>query len=310
MNKLSEMECFVTVVEAGSISEAGRRLGSAKSVISQRVQQLEQRLGTTLFERGRSIRLTESGEDFYLNCVRILADVSDAEDAVQEVHSRLSGNLRLAIPTSFGMGYLTPIMAGFAAHYPDLRLDLEFDDRHINLFEENFDAIIRIGESGNSSLVSKVLAQNRYVICASPAYLAQHGTPLTPADLPQHFALFCTHRDVHGSWALTVDDRVETFRLRRRMRVNCGLQLLEATKAGLGLAVMPVFLAADALAAGQLCAVLNSYVPRGGNISLLYRRSQRVPLKLEALSNFLTEQIGNPPSWELKLASACSSLHY
>jgi DNA-binding transcriptional LysR family regulator len=302
MNKLAEMECFVRVVEAGSISEAGRRLGTAKSVISERVQHLEHRLGATLFERGRSIRLTDPGEDFYLKCVRILSEINDAEEAVQEGHATLRGRLRIAIPTSFGVTYLSPVLSEFALRYPELRLDLEFDERHINLYEENFDAVIRIGEIAHSSLIARVIASNRFVICASPAYLERCGTPDTPAELSHHSAVFCIHREPFGMWSLQVDGRTESFRVPKRMRANSGLQLLEAVKAGLGLAVLPAFLAVDALVSGEITEVLSGYAPRGGSISLLYRKSQRASPKLDVLVAFLAERIGTPSVWEKKLS--------
>lgn len=302
LNKLSEMHCFVAVVDTGSISEAARRMGTAKSVVSQRLQQLEKRLGSTLLERGRQVRLTEPGQVFYGHCVRILADVEDAEDAVLAFQSSLRGNLRLSAPMAFSIRYLTPILAAFAVRYPQLRLDVEFDDRYVNLHEENFDAAIRIGQLPDSSLVAKTIAANRHVICASPAYLEAHGTPQAPAELANHFGLLYVHREPHGMWTLPVDDVLGSFRVRCRMRTNNGHQLMEAAKAGMGLAILPAFLATEAIVTGELMEVLPEFAPRGGTISMVYRQSHRGSAKLEALANFLSEQIGSPPVWEQLLA--------
>lgn len=303
MNKLSEMQFFVVTVDTGSISNAAKRLGTAKSVVSQRIQNLEKRLGSILLERGRQMRLTESGKVFYHHCVRILSDVESAEDAVLTLTSKLSGNLRLSAPMVFSHKYLAPFLSSFAMRYPGLRLDIEFDDRYVNLREENFDAVIRIGELPDSSLVAKAIGHNRHVICASPAYLAIHGTPETPHDLAGHDALLYVHREPHGMWALSVDKGIESFRVRTRLRTNNGFQLLEGAKAGMGLAILPTFLAVDAILAGELRMVLESYEPRGGNISMVYRQSLRASPKLEALASFLREQIGSPPAWERKLAA-------
>ena len=303
MNKISEMHCFVTVADAGSISEAARRLGTTKSTVCQRIQQLEKRLGSILLERGRQARLTEVGELFYYRCTSILADVEDAENTVLMSQESVHGNLRLAVPMAFGMRYLTPILSSFAKNYPGINLDVEFDDRRVNLNEEGFDAAVRIGELPDSLLVAKVITPNRHIICASPDYLGTHGTPQIPQDLAQHFGLLYVNREPHGMWTLPVNNTLESFRVRCRMRTNCGHQLMEAAKAGLGLAILPTFLAAQAIVGGELREVLEPYAPRGGNISVVYRQSQRTSPKLRALSSFLSEQIGNPAIWDQMLTA-------
>ena len=302
MNKLSEMHAFVAVVNTGSISEAARRLGTAKSMISKRIQQLEKRLGSILLERGRHTRLTESGEVFYHHCTGILADIENAENAVLTSQSIVRGGLRIAAPMAFGRRYLTPILAAFARQYPELYLDIEFDDRRVNLHEEGFDAAVRIGELPDSSLMAKIITPNRHIICANPDYLNAHGTPHIPQDLAQHFAVLYVNREPHGMWTLPVNDTLESFRVRCRMRTNCGDQLMEAAKAGLGLAILPTFLAAQAIVDGELIEVLAPYAPRGGNISVVYRQSHKTLAKLLALSSFLSERIGNPPIWDRLLA--------
>lgn len=303
MNKLAEMNCFVVTVDTGSISEAAKRLGTAKSVVSQRIRQLEKRLGVILFDRGRQVSVTEAGKVFYQHCVRILSDLEDAENAILTFTSKLTGNLRLSVPMAFSSRYLTPILSSFALRYPSLQLDIEYDDRYVNLQEENFDAAIRIGELPDSSLIARTIAGNRHLICASPGYIATHGSPQTPEELAEHHALLYVHREPHGMWALPVGSVTESFRVRSRMRTNNGFQLLEGAKAGMGLAILPTFLAVDAIVAGELQIVLTSHEPRGGDISLVYRQSQRTSPKLEALSNFLIEQIGTPPIWEQQLTA-------
>lgn len=151
------MHAFVAVVDTGSISEAARRLGTAKSMTSKRIQQLEKRLGSILLERGRQTRLTGSGEVSYRHCMGILADIETAENAVLTSQSIVRGSLRIAAPMAFGRRYLTPILAAFARQYPELYLDIEFDDRRVNLHEEGFDAAVRIGELPDSSLMAKII---------------------------------------------------------------------------------------------------------------------------------------------------------
>ncbi|UST79639.1 LysR family transcriptional regulator [Pseudomonas siliginis] len=307
MNKLSEMHAFVAVVETGSISEAARRSGTVKSIVSQRIQQLEKRLGCVLLERGRQTRMTESGEVFYRYCTGILADIENAENAVLTPQSKVCGHLRIAAPMAFGMRYLTPILASFAKRYPELHIDVEYDDRRVNLHEEGFDAAVRIGELPDSSLMAKIITPNRHIICASPDYLDVRGTPQVPQDLAQHLAILYVNREPHGMWTLPVNGALESFRVRSRMRTNCGHQLTEAAKAGLGLAILPTFLAAQAVVDGELIEVLEPYAPRGGNISVVYRQSQKNSYKLHALTSFLIEQIGAPPIWDQMLAHSSHS---
>ncbi|EYS93143.1 LysR family transcriptional regulator [Cupriavidus sp. SK-4] len=307
MNKLSEMHAFVAVVDAGSITEAARRLGTTKSVISQRVQLLEQRLGAVLLQRGRGAAPTEAGQVFHEYCVRILAEVGEAEDAVLAANTSLRGSLRLAAPMAFSMQYLGPMLSAFSLRYPELRLDVESDDRYVNLHDGNFDVAIRMGQLPDSSLVARPIAPNLHLICASPGYLAAHGTPAHPTDLRHHEGLLYSNREPHGMWQLPVQGELQSFRIRGRLRTDSGHHLLAAACGGLGLAILPAFLAAQAIAAGELCIVLPGYQPSGGQISAVYRRSHRASPKIHALADFLAAQIGQPPIWELAIADHLAS---
>src|SRR2546427_10000548 len=195
MNKLADMSTFVAVVEAGSLTQAAQRVGTTKSVVSQRIRQLESRLGTSLVERVRKLRVTDAGREFYARCVGILSDVAAAEEALLNRASELSGPLRLAAPLAFGIRYLAPILSQFAKSHPDICLDVETDDRYVNLQEENFDLAIRLGDLRDSSLVARPIAQNRKLICAAPAYLAERGVPRHPRDLREHDGLLFVHRE-------------------------------------------------------------------------------------------------------------------
>lgn len=303
MSNLSEIHFFVVVVDSGSISEAARRIGTAKSVVSRRLQQLEKRLGTMLIERGRRMQLTQAGSIYYQHSVQILADIAEAEEAVLSFATSLRGRLRLAVPMAFGTRYLTPLLTDFALRYPELKMDIEYEDRVVNLHEEGIDVAIRIGELPDSSLISKTIAVNRHIICASPDYLATHGTPETPLDLAGHQALLYTQREPHSMWSLPVGRNVESFRVQGRMRTNNADQLMESAIAGMGLVILPTFFAVEAIIAGKLKIVMEPYSPRGGNISLIYRQSMRASPKIEALSHFLYEHFGNPPEWDRRISA-------
>jgi DNA-binding transcriptional LysR family regulator len=301
MNKLADMSTFVAVVEAGSLTEAARRMGTTKSVVSERIRQLESRLGTGLVERAGKLRVTDAGRDFYARCVAILSDVAAAEEALQPRDSDLSGPLRLAAPLAFNVRYLGPILAQFAKAHPRICLDVETDDRFVNLQEENFELAIRIGELPDSALVARPIAPNRKLICASPSYLAERGIPQHPTELLDHDGLLYTYRESNGTWQLPVDGEMQSFRIRTKMRTDNGYQLLDAARAGLGLVILPAFLAADAIAAGELLPVLNDFAPAGGQVSAVFRQSKRGSPKIHSLVKFIAERLGQPPLWELAI---------
>lgn len=298
MNKFVEMQLFVTVVDAGSMSEAARRLGSPKSVVSERLQQLERRLGIALLVRGRKMGITDPGQVFYAHCVRILAQVCEAEDAVLDAQASMRGQLRVAAPMAASVRYLGPMLARFAARYPDLRMEIDLSDRYVNMHDENYDVAIRMGNLQDSTLVARPITVNRHLVCASPAYLAARGMPRDPADLSEHDGLLYGNREPQGTWQLMVKGKLDSFRIRSRLCTDSGHQLLEAAKAGLGLAILPTFLAADAIAAGELQIVLPACSPSGGAVSAIYRQSHRASPKIRTLVDFLAEQIGDPPVWE------------
>ncbi|HEB3530107.1 TPA: LysR family transcriptional regulator [Burkholderia cenocepacia] len=301
MNKFSDMSTFVAVVESGSFSEAARRLGTTKSIVSQRVQQLEKRLGCVLLKRGRPLQLTEPGRSYFEHSRPLLQELERMEVEVQEAGASLRGTLRLVAPVTFVARQLAPLLARFAEQYPDLCVDLETEDRLSNLHDGNFDLAIRIGTLADSNLVARTLTANHHLICASPDYLARHGAPAHPSDLVRHDGLIYLNREPNGMWSLPVDDTLQSYRIRTRMRTDSGPQLLTAALAGLGLAILPTFLAADALLAGDLLPVLTGYPPPGGQIAALYRKTIRTSPKIQALIQFLIDEISQPACWDAAL---------
>ncbi|NMM39944.1 LysR family transcriptional regulator [Pseudoalteromonas arctica] len=303
MNKFLEMSTFVAVVDAGGISETANRLGTTKSVVSQRIKQLENRLGISLFDRGYRLYATEVGRDFYVQCVRILADLATVEESMLSEKSTLKGGLRLAAPMAFSTPYLTDILPAFAIQYPNLQLDIESSDRKVNLQDENYDVAIRMGQLTDSSLIAKPITFNRHLICAHPSYLKRYGTPHHPAELINHEGLLYIHREPHGMWQLPVEGKIQSFRIRSRMRTDNAHMLMEAARTGLGLAILPTFIAAEYIASGELQVVLPQYSPSGGDISVVYRQSKRASLRIQAFVKFLTDHIGCPPPWEMLIAA-------
>ena len=298
-DRLEEMATFVRVVEAGSLTGAARRLEVAKSAVSRRLAELEGRLGVQLLRRTtRTLHLTDAGHAFYQRCVRILADVDEAELAVSDVHGRLAGQLRVAAPLSFGIAHLQPAVEAFLAEHPDVRFDLDLDDRQVDLMAENFDLGIRIAPLADSSLVARRLATVEHVVCASPDYLARHGTPATPAELAEHDCLTYANAPESDAWHCTdTQGREHRIPVRSRLRANNGDLLREAAVAGLGVVFQPRFIVHRALAEGELVPVLTDCDWSRVDAWALYPQTRHLSARVRAFVDFLVEWF-REPAWE------------
>lgn len=301
MNKFLEMQAFAAAIETGSMTEAAIVLGASKSVVSKRIHQLESRLGIALLERGKNLSATLQGEQFYKSCTKILEELAQAEQTARSDQQEMSGQFRIIAPMAFTTGYLAPLLAKFSCRYPELVFDIESDDKKINLHESNFDLAIRLGTLVDSSLIARPISTNHHVLCASPAYLKQHGTPDHPDDLAHHQGLLYMHREANGMLRLPCQGKLGSFRIQPQMRTNNGHILLEAARAGVGIAILPTFLAASAIERGELNIILPNHTPPGGNIAALYRQSHRRSPVLNALVDFLRSEIGTPAFWDKKI---------
>ena len=300
MDRFQEMLTFVRVVEAGSLTAAADRLTIAKSAVSRRLAELESRLGVQLLARTtRRLNLTESGRHYYERCQRILAELDETEQLVTSEHSGLRGTIRIAAPLSFGLLHLSPALNEFLALHPELSLDLDLNDRTVNMMAEGVDLAIRIGRLNDSTLVARRLAPIRTLVCASPAYLEKHGTPEHPAQLSGHQGLsysnipegqFWQFQQPDGSW-LTVHPQI-------RMRANNGDILLQAAIDGLGIAISPSFIAFKAVAQGLLQPLLHDFPRHEEAAYAIYPAQQHLPRRVRVLIDFLVERFGDRPYWD------------
>jgi DNA-binding transcriptional LysR family regulator len=300
MDKLGDMAAFVRVVEARTFTQAAERLGWSKSVVSRRIAELEERLGVRLLNRStRRLSLTEPGQAFYERCARILADVDETEEAVSSLHAAPRGQLRVNAPMTFGMLHLAPAISAFMDRYPDMEIDLVLNDRFVDLIDEGFDVALRIGDLADSALVARRLAPCLRVICASPAYLSRRGEPMEPAALAGHDTVLYSNLANAETWRLTDREGVEhSVRVRSRLKVNNGDVLRDASAAGLGLALLPTFIVAEAIAEGRLKAVLCDYRPAPTAVHVLYPHNRHLSTKVRAFVDFLAERFAPPPYWD------------
>jgi DNA-binding transcriptional LysR family regulator len=299
MAQVEEMQNFVRVVEAGSISRAAEQLGVAKSGVSRRLAELESRLGVRLLNRTtRRSSLTEAGQAFYQGAVKLLADVSELNAAAADNNALLKGTLRLAVPLSFGLSHLSPAIDEFLAAHPDLIINIDFSDRHIDLVERGVDLAIRIADLSDSSLQARRICPIRILLCASPAYLEQVGMPTVPDDLRAHRIL---QYDIGGGSVLRLQDgqgREFVVQTRPRIVANNGDFLRDMAMAGHGIILTPSFIAWQAIAAGHLVSVMPKYCPQQLSAYAVYPQTRYLSRRARMFIDFLVERFGVNPYWD------------
>ena len=300
MDKFAHMQIFVGIVEAGSISGAAERLGLAKSAVSRRLTELEERLGASLIQRTtRRLNLTDSGRAYYARCVALLADLDEAESAVSQAHGSLKGGLKVALPLSFGLLHLAPLIQAFMTRHPEVRFELDFNDRQIDLMQEGFDLAIRIANLPDSSLIARRLAPIRHLLSASPAYLAKHGTPKRPEDLRHHVCLAYSNLANPGVWHYrTLDGVAGSVQVPVKLKANNGDFLYQTALAGHGLILHPTFYLSEALRSGALVPVLTDIVWPELNAYAVYPPTRHLSSRVRALVDFLAKRFEGEPAWD------------
>ncbi len=300
MDRFAAMEAFVKVAELQSFSEAARRLRTSKSLVSRQISTLEADLGARLFQRTtRSLALTEAGRAYYERAVRILADIEEATLSVSQLQAAPRGRLRVSAPMSFGFLHLAPAIPDFLARYPEVEADVVLNDRFVDLVDEGFDMAIRIGRLQDSSLIARRLAPSRVAACASPSYLAAHGTPRTPDDLRHHQCLSYSNMAVADEWRFTrPDGRIWPVEVSGRLHANNGDALRAVALKGLGLALLPTFIVGGDLKAGTLEAVLMEFIAQDGAMYAVYPHSRHLSPKVRAFVEFLAARFGPQPYWD------------
>ena len=297
MDRFAELKTFCLVAASGGFSSAARQLGVATSSVARLMDALEQRIGAPLLNRStRSITLTDAGRDYFTRASQILAQLDEADDAAGAGGSEPRGLLRIAAPITFSGLFIAPLLPELGRRYPLLELDLRLSDALSNLVEESIDLAIRIGSvERHPNLIARLLVQQERLICASPAYLARHGAPQTPADLAVHNCLQFAHRAGGQPWRIESAAGIEEVQVRGTLSVNNGEVLRQAVVGGMGLGLMPDWLVARDLAAGTLVPVMRQYRidwgARDGGIYALYPASRRGSNKVQAVVGLLAEAL-------------------
>ncbi|VVE05287.1 LysR family transcriptional regulator [Pandoraea commovens] len=292
MDNLAEITAFVRAAETLSFVAAGRATGVSASAIGKQIARLETTLGVRLFQRStRRVNLTEAGQMYYERCRRVLDELADARAMLSQVSQTPRGKLRIGLPVT-AYRFVMPLLPAFAEKYPDIELDLNFDDRIVDLIESGLDVVIRSGDLPDSTLMSRKAGPFRFVLCASPRYLAKRGTPQSPADLVAHACIrfrFPTSGKLQP-WAFVAEVTNEP-KLPTSLTCNNMEALLSATTHGLGIAYMPDFLARDALAAGRLQSFLGEYLENPGQFWMLWPSSRHLSPKLRVFVDFMCDRM-------------------
>ena len=296
MDKFQEMASFVAVVEAGSFVGAADATGLSKAAVSRHVAELEQRLGARLLHRTtRRLSLTDDGQLFFTRAKEMLAAIDEAESEISSRSGEPSGLLRINAPLTFGVLHLAPLWGRFAQLYPKVSLDIELSDRVVDLVEEGYDLAVRITNLPSSQLVSRRLASTRMVACASPQYLALHGTPAHPDELAQHEVISYSYWAARNEWTFTApDDSLITVRTHARIHANNGDTCRAAALHHQGIILQPDFLVADDLRRGDLVELLPAYRAMTLGIHAVYPSRKHLPIKTRRLVDFLVEAFALP----------------
>jgi len=300
MDRFADMRMFVAVVDAGSISGAAERLAVAKSAVSRRLAELETRLGAQLLHRTtRTLSLTDSGRAFFERAQRILADLEEAEQAVSQAHGAIRGRLKVALPLSFGLLHLAGLINEFLGLHPEVEFDLDFNDRQIDLMQEGFDLAIRIARLPDSSLIARKLAPIRHGLCASPEYLARHGTPMRADDLAGHAGLVYSNLANPGLWNYVgPDGQPGSVRVPIKLRANNGDFLCRAAIACQGVILHPTFYLNDAIRSGALVHLLTDHAWPEVNAYAVYPPTRHLSRRVRAFVDFLAEKLAGEPDWD------------
>ncbi len=302
LDRLTGMQVFARVAALGSLSAAARALGMSQTMAAKHVAALETRLGVKLLHRTtRRLTLTEAGREYLDSAERILAEIDDTEASIAAGAAEVRGTLRLNAPLSFGIREIAPILPELALIYPALSVDLGLNDRQVDLVEEGWDLVVRIGDLRRSALTVRRLAACHTVVCAAPAYLDRHGTPKTVADLARHNCLGYTLSQTHGaeSWQFGADRKTRVA-IQGNLKANNGDALVLAAAGGQGIVYMPLFLVAREIEAGLLVPIELDHAPiTVDGIFAVHAGGHRPPAKVRATIDFLAKHLAEPSRYPL-----------
>jgi DNA-binding transcriptional LysR family regulator len=299
IDRVKDINAFVHVAEAKSFTAAAERIGLSRSAVGKSVLRLEDRLGVRLLQRTtRSVSLTGEGAAFHERCVRILADLDEAEMSMLSHSQAPRGRLRLELPVSFGRLHVLPVLSQFMNKWPEISVNVSFNDRYVDLIDEGIDLAIRLGGSDDGRLMTRLLAPHRLVTCASPAYLESRGIPQDVEKLAEHSCLAFVHGGRPVEWRFNIDGQVRSVGINGRFSATNAEALRDATLAGYGIARLATFLISDDLRAGRLLPVLHCLSADGPSVRAVYPSSRHLSPKVRSFIDELLGAWRPEPPWD------------
>ena len=295
MDRITGIQLFVRIVETGSFSKASADLGVTQPTATKHVAAVEARLGARLLNRNtRGVSATEIGALYYEKCKAIQRQLEEADNLASLLQSRVGGQLRVSTSVAFGRRVLTPLVLAFMARHPDITIDLSFDDRYVNLVEQGVDVAIRMGRLADSSLGARYLGTNPWVLVASQQYLKQHAAPKTPADVALHPCLIYSSVQGDERWHFSAGaGHEQAVPVHGPLRSNNLSVVLEAARAGMGLAILPWYVAFDAVAQGAVQPLLTEFALPVQEMHAVFPSPKLVPSKVSSFIVFLQESLGD-----------------
>lgn len=298
MDKLTRIKVYVNVVETGSFTAASERMGISRATASQYVAQLEEHLGGRLLNRTtRHVSTTESGRIYFERCKDILDNLEEADDLVSGLSGIPKGTLRISVPSVFAERHVVPLISEFTRIYPEVKVELMVSDRYVDLVYEGYDLAIRVTKIEDSDLIARRLACCHHVIIASPDYLKNKPPLLTPDDLKNHSCLLYSYT-TGAKWPFFKYGKDYSVKVLPVMTSNNPEVLLEAAINGMGITIMPTFIASDAIRRGDLQTVLDDYESLKLDIYAVYTSRHYLPTKIRVFIDFMKERINDPPYWD------------
>lgn len=290
MDRLTSMTVFTKVVESGGFSAAGRRLNMSVTMVSNHIQSLEERLGVRLLNRTtRKVSLTEAGRAYYERCSQILAEVAEADDAVGELQSTPRGVLHLNVAQALAP-VIGRVIAAYVGRYPSASVDMTMTDRMVDMIEEGFDLAVRMTPVPESNLIVRRLASFRHILCASPSYVATHGTPTSPQQIADHNCLNYLYYPYGQDWRFVSGGSEFSVRVSGNFRCNSAVALVQAAVSGLGLFFAPSFIVAPEIRAGRLTPLLTDCLSVEFEVCALYPHRRHLSAKVRAFIDLLAQQ--------------------
>lgn len=299
MDRIDAMRAFELVASEGSFTRAADRLDISPQLVSKYVGQLEQRLNARLLNRTtRKVSLTEAGSRYFQWVQQVLHDIDEMESQIGDMQEEAQGQLRISAPVSFAIQHMGTLVTEFQQAHPAVTIDLQLNDRKVDIVEEGFDIALRIGHLKSSSLIAKQIAPIRLAMCASPDYLERYGTPEKPEDLTQHRYLHYSYMENDSNFAINQWLKVPGRDCSCDLISNNGDLLVKATIEGAGISIQPTFISGQAIAEGKLKRLFPELEPKPMGLYAVYAHRKLLASKVRCFLDFIDGYFGTPPYWD------------